>query len=54
MLPDGDCHIVLAADFSWGCFGRPWEQTICVFGRRLLAAVERSRPTLLVHTVRRH
>ena len=32
VLPDGDHHIFLSPDFSWGCFGRPWEQTICVFG----------------------
>jgi hypothetical protein len=40
VIPDGDYHIFLAPDFSWGFFGHPWEWTICVFGAPLLATLE--------------
>ena len=32
VFPNGDYYIFLARDFSWGLFGHPWEQTICIFG----------------------
>lgn len=54
VLPDGDYFIFLADDFSFGTFGHPWEQTICVLGQRLIDVVERERPRLLVHVVRRN
>jgi Protein of unknown function (DUF2716) len=36
VYPDGDYYIFLAADLSFGTFGHPWEQTICIFGQALL------------------
>ena len=36
VYPDGDYYIFLGEDLSFGTFGHPWEQTICVFGRTLL------------------
>ena len=53
VVPDGDYHIFLADDFSYGTFGHPWEQTICVFGQPLIEVVERERPKLLGRVVRR-
>jgi hypothetical protein len=38
VLPNGDYYVFLLADLSCGVFGHPWEQTVCVFGERLLAA----------------
>lgn len=45
VIPDGDHHIFLAEDFSFGTFGHPWEQTICVFGQQLIDAVELNKPS---------
>jgi len=53
VLPDGDYHIFLADDFSFGTLGHPWEQTICVFGKPLIDVVEREGPKLLGRVVRR-
>lgn len=52
LLPNGDYYIFLAKDFSWGVFGHPWEQTMCVFGERLLATLNNERPELLTKLVR--
>ncbi|MEZ6096647.1 MAG: DUF2716 domain-containing protein [Pirellulaceae bacterium] len=38
--PDGDYYIFLASDFSWGTFGHPWQQSLCVFGASLLNRVD--------------
>lgn len=38
--PDGDYYIFLASDFSWGTFGHPWQQSLCVFGVSLLNRVD--------------
>jgi hypothetical protein len=40
LLPDGDYVCFVAPDLSHGTLGHPWEQTLCVFGDRLIAAVE--------------
>jgi hypothetical protein len=47
ILPDGDTYIFLAEDFTFGLFGHPWEQTLCVFGQELLAVLDQDRPLLL-------
>jgi len=52
-IPNGDYYIFLADDFSFGTFGHPWEQTICVFGQPLLNVVMRENPKLLQQIVRR-
>ena len=54
VLPNGDYYLYLAPDLSFGTFGHPWEQTICVFGAPLLAATESNRPRLLTRAVRSH
>jgi hypothetical protein len=46
VLPNGDYYIFLAEDFSFGLFGHPWEQTICVWGEKLLTAFEKNKPVL--------
>lgn len=52
VLPNGDYYIFLALDFSFGLFGHPWEQTICVFGNPLLEALTVDPPRLLDRLVR--
>lgn len=52
VFPDGEHNIFLAEDFSFGTFGHPWEQTICVFGQSLIDEFERDRPTAF-QTLRR-
>jgi hypothetical protein len=51
--PDGDYFIYLASDVTFGSFGHPWEQTVCVFGERLLARVADSLDALLGPSIRR-
>jgi hypothetical protein len=53
VFPDGDYHIFLAQDFSFGFFGHPWEETVCAFGERLLQAMEQHRPQLFTSVLRR-
>lgn len=50
--PNGDYSIYLAEDCSFGSFGHPWEQTVCVFGEMLLATVAASLDELLGLPVR--
>jgi hypothetical protein len=45
VFPDGDYYIFLAEDFTFGTFGHPWEQTICVFGQALIDAFECNCPS---------
>lgn len=54
ILPDGDYSIFLAKDFSFGIFGHPWEQTICVWGDKLLAEFEKNRPLLFEKIIKQH
>ena len=54
VFPDGDYHIFLAEDFSLGIFGHPWEQTVCVFGERLIEVMEQHRPRLFSQVLRRN
>ena len=52
-LPNGDYYIFLAEDFSFGWFGHPWEQTICVFGKPLLQALNQFQPKIFTKELRR-
>lgn len=52
-LPNGDYAIFLAEDFSFGLFGHPWEETICVFGQALLEAFQKYPPRLFEKVIRR-
>lgn len=36
MYPDGGYYAFALPDFSEGTFGHPWEQSLCVFGSRLV------------------
>lgn len=38
-FPNGDYYAFLSLDMTFGTFGHPWEQTLCVFGEPLLAAL---------------
>jgi len=53
VLPNGDYYIFIAEDFSFGLFGHPWEQTICVFGQALLNALAQNMPLHFAKPVRR-
>ncbi|WP_406642908.1 DUF2716 domain-containing protein [Amycolatopsis sp. WGS_07] len=53
VFPRGDYHLFLAADFSYGTLGHPWERTLCVFGDKLLPAVEKHADGILTNQLRR-
>ncbi|MGW4396476.1 DUF2716 domain-containing protein [Amycolatopsis nivea] len=53
VFPRGDYHLFLAADFSYGTLGHPWERTLCVFGEKLLPAVEKHADGILTNQLRR-
>ena len=36
VFPNGDYYAFLSGDLNMGTFGRPWEQTLCVFGEPLI------------------
>jgi Protein of unknown function (DUF2716) len=56
VLPDGDYYIIVAADLSFGTFGHPWQQSLCVFGAPLLSNLPdelfRLLPILRQYTVK--
>jgi hypothetical protein len=39
-FPNGDYSIIVSEDMTSGTFGHPWEQTLCVFGDRQIAAAQ--------------
>ncbi len=48
--PNGDYYLFLSEDFSFGTFGHPWQESLCVFGASLLGLTEkplRDRLTVL-------
>lgn len=49
--PNGD-YIFLAEDASFGIFGHPWEETMCVWGQPLLDAFALDMPLLFTEIVR--
>jgi hypothetical protein len=46
-FPNGDYYTFARPDFSEGTFGHPWEQTLCVFGPRLVKTIGRTLSTWL-------
>ncbi|MFE7582314.1 DUF2716 domain-containing protein [Streptomyces gardneri] len=51
--PQGDYYLHLTDDLRLGTFGHPWEETLTVWGPRLLAAVEAELTELLGEPIRR-
>ncbi len=51
-LPNGDYYIFTARDMRFGVFGHPWEQTMCVWGRDLMAAFRAAPPLLFDRKIR--
>lgn len=51
---DGGYYIFLEQAFTWGNFGHPWEETMCLFGAPLLTILEECRPAVLANVVRRN
>ncbi len=54
VLPDGDYSIFLTKHFDVGIFGHPWEETICVFGQPLIAALELLHPLSFTDVIRKN
>jgi len=50
--PDGDYYFYIKQDFSWGYLGHPWEHSVCLYGEKLLLAVERNMPKLFKKIIR--
>jgi hypothetical protein len=53
VFPDGDYYIFLQQSFEFGTFGHPWEQSLCVFGQRLLEAFNSKSVRWLGPVIRR-
>jgi hypothetical protein len=53
-FPDGDYYIHTSQNFSYGIFGHPWEQTMCAFGSKFVAALSTSLPAAFDTVVRRN
>lgn len=52
-LPNGDYYLFLEKSLAYGWLGHPWEETICIFGKPLLDALELHRPKLFGNPIRR-
>lgn len=39
VFPNGDYHVFLTEDMADGVLGHPWEQSLCVFGSRLVVTL---------------
>lgn len=48
----GDYYMFLAEDLSYGTFSHPWEQTICIFGEKLIRAFENYNPKIFTQVIR--
>ncbi len=53
-LPNGDYYSFVSPDLTFGVFGHPWEQTMCVFGAKFMRAVDNHLPDLFTEVVRRN
>lgn len=51
-LPNGDYYIFIDPGLTIGVLGHPWEQSMCVFGRRLLDAFKQDMPILFDQPIR--
>jgi hypothetical protein len=49
---DGDYYIYLGEDLSFGTFGHPWEDSICVFGEPLLDRLTEPLDRVLLRRLR--
>ena len=47
VYPNGDYYIFAQEEFNEGTFGHPWEQTLCVYGPRMVATLGRTLATWL-------
>lgn len=52
-LPDGENCLFVERSLKFGWLGHPWEQTICIFGEPLLAALKNHRPKVFRNPIRR-
>ncbi|WP_206509775.1 DUF2716 domain-containing protein [Rhodococcus sp. KRD197] len=47
VYPNGDYYIFAQDDFREGTFGHPWEQTLCVYGPRMVTTLGHTLTTWL-------
>ena len=52
ILPNGDYYLFLDPSHAFGVLGHPWEMTMCVFGPRLLEAIESDPPKIFDRPIR--
>ncbi|MCR8635331.1 DUF2716 domain-containing protein [Paenibacillus radicis (ex Xue et al. 2023)] len=52
IFPDGDYHFFLASDFSWGILGHPWEESITIYGEKILSYFLKEHPLMLKRLIR--
>ncbi len=53
IIPNGDCIIYIAQDFSFGALGNCWENSICVFGEKFLNILLKNKPQLFIGNILR-
>lgn len=53
ILPNGDYYIFLEKNFEFGILGHPWEQSMCIFGDKLLDAMAPNMPKLFQNPIRK-
>ena len=42
VYPDGDYYIFVSEDFSFGTFGHPWQESLCIFGQSLVDLIPKT------------
>ena len=52
IYPDGDYYIFITKDMKSGVFGHPLEQSICVFGEKMVKIILSNKPQLFKRVLR--
>lgn len=52
IYPDGDYSIFLGPQMTFGTFGHPWQNILCIFGEELVGSVLKERPRMLEKIIR--
>jgi hypothetical protein len=46
IFPNGDYYFFIQKDFKWGYLGHPWERSITIFGKELINAFDKYKPSM--------
>ncbi|MEK3712004.1 DUF2716 domain-containing protein [Bacillus sp. FSL K6-1005] len=46
IFPNGDYYFFFHQNFEWGVLGDPWQQTITLFGEKILNQIEHDKPII--------